>query len=202
MQVAKRQRRAAPIAADGHVPTQMEGNLKKQRRGTRMMLAGAICALMAGPLALPSGAQSKSAAQEPGRMAVAAKKPLPPAKKLHRLAVQVNVNEPAAMNLALNNASNVAQYYEELGEPVKIEIVAYGPGLHMLREDTSPVKDRIKSISESNPNISFKACGNTQANMKKAEAKDIPLVSQAKVVKSGVVQLMELQEQGWSYIRP
>jgi intracellular sulfur oxidation DsrE/DsrF family protein len=181
----------------------MEGNLKKQRRGTRMMLAGAVCALLAGLLALPSGAQS--AAQEPGRTAVVAKKPLPPppqAKKLHRLAVQVNVNEPAAMNLALNNASNVAQYYEELGEAVKIEIVAYGPGLHMLREDTSPVKDRIKSISERNPNISFKACGNTQANMKKAEAKDIPLVSQAKVVKSGVVQLMELQEQGWSYIRP
>ena len=106
------------------------------------------------------------------------------------------------MNLALNNASNVAQYYKERGEAVKIEIVAYGPGLHMLREDTSPVKDRIKSISESTPNISFKACGNTQQNMQRVEAKDIPLVSQAKVVKSGVVQLMELQEQGWSYIRP
>ena len=106
------------------------------------------------------------------------------------------------MNLALNNASNVAQYYKDLGEKVEIEIVAYGPGLHMLREDTSPVKDRIKSISKSNPNISFKACGNTQPNMQKAEAKDIPLVPEAQTVKSGVVQLMELQEQGWSYIRP
>jgi intracellular sulfur oxidation DsrE/DsrF family protein len=178
--------------------------LNKQRRATRITLAGVICALVAGFLALSmsASAQQISAAKEPRRTAIVAKKPLLPAKKPHRLAVQVNVNEPAAMNLALNNASNVAQYYKELGEPVKIEIVAYGPGLHMLREDTSPVKDRIRSISESMPNISFKACGNTQQNMQKVEAKDIPLVSQAKVVKSGVVQLMELQEQGWSYIRP
>jgi intracellular sulfur oxidation DsrE/DsrF family protein len=183
--------------------------MKKQQRGTVTTLAGLICALAAGLLALSFSAQPISAAPEPGRTATAAKKPLAPAKKprapakeAHRLAVQVNVNEPAAMNLALNNASNVAQYYKELGEKVQIEIVAYGPGLHMLREDTSPVKDRIKSISESIPNIAFKACGNTRQNMQKTEAKDIPLLSQAEVVKSGVVRLMELQEQGWSYIRP
>jgi intracellular sulfur oxidation DsrE/DsrF family protein len=123
-------------------------------------------------------------------------------KKPHRLAVQVNANEPAAMNLALNNASNVAQYYKELGETVEIEIVAYGPGLHMLRHDTSPVKDRIASIRRSSPNISFKACGNTQQNMQKAEATEITLLPEAQSVKSGVVRLMELQEQGWSYIRP
>jgi hypothetical protein len=62
----------------------------------------------------------------------------------------------------------------------------------MLRDDTSPVKERIRSLSQSTPNISFKACGNTQQNMQKVEAKDIPLVSQAKVVQSGVVRLMEL----------
>jgi intracellular sulfur oxidation DsrE/DsrF family protein len=123
-------------------------------------------------------------------------------KGLHRLALQVNSNDPAAMNLALNNASNVAQHYQEIREPIQIEIVAYGPGLHMLRDDTSPVKPRLKSISESIPTISFKACGNTQQNMQKVEAKEIPLVAQATVVKSGVVRLMELQEQGWSYIRP
>jgi intracellular sulfur oxidation DsrE/DsrF family protein len=72
----------------------------------------------------------------------------------------------------------------------------------MLRDDTSPVKDRIKSMAESRPAITFKACGNTQETMSKAENKQIPLVSQATVVKSGVVRVMELQEQGWSYVRP
>ena len=123
-------------------------------------------------------------------------------RQRHRLAVQVNVNDPAVMNLALNNVSNAAQYYSEIGQKVEIEVVAFGPGLHMLRDDTSPVKARIKSMSETMPNVAFSACGNTRENMTRAEAKDIPLISQAKVVKAGVVRLVELQERGWSYLRP
>ena len=72
----------------------------------------------------------------------------------------------------------------------------------MLRDDTSPVKARIKAMALSTPSISFKACGNTQENMRKAEEKEIPLISEAKVVKSGVVRVMELQEQGWAYVKP
>ena len=106
------------------------------------------------------------------------------------------------MNLALNNATNVAQYYQDLGEKVNIDVVTFGPGLHMLRDDTSPVKARIASMAKSTPSISFKACANTQANMSKAEEKDIPLITEASLVKSGVVRVMELQEQGWTYVRP
>ena len=128
--------------------------------------------------------------------------PLASDKKSHRLVIQVNVNEPATMNLALNNATNVENHYRELGERVEIEIVTFGAGLHMLREDTSPVKDRIRAMAEKSPSISFKACANTQTNMNKAESKEIPLISQATVTKSGVVRVMELQEQGWAYLRP
>ena len=123
-------------------------------------------------------------------------------KKVHRLILQVNTNDPAMMNLALNNATNVTQYYKDLGAKVTVEIVTFGPGLHMLRDDTSPVKARIKAISESTPSISFGACGNTRENMSKVESKEIPLIAEAKVVKSGVVRVMELQEQGWSYVKP
>jgi intracellular sulfur oxidation DsrE/DsrF family protein len=122
--------------------------------------------------------------------------------KLHRLILQVNTNDPAMMNLALNNATNVAQYYKDLGEKVTIEVVTFGPGLHMLRDDTSPVKARIKAIKESTPAISFKACGNTQENMHKVENKEIPIIPEATIVKSGVVRVMELQEQGWAYVKP
>lgn len=106
------------------------------------------------------------------------------------------------MNLALNNALNVRQYYKELGETVKIEVITFGPGLHMLRDDTSPVKARIEEMALSAPEVSFKACGNTQEKMQKAENKDIPIVPQAQVVKSGVVRVMQLQEQGWTYVKP
>jgi len=122
--------------------------------------------------------------------------------KEHRLILQVNTNDAAAMNLALNNAMNVTQYYKGLGEKVKIEVVTFGPGLHMLREDTSPVKARIETMALSTPQVSFKACGNTRENMHKAENKDIPIIAQAQVVKSGVVHVMQLEEQGWTYVKP
>jgi len=120
----------------------------------------------------------------------------------HKVAIQVNQNDPAVMNLALNNAKNIIDYYKAKGETVAIEIVTYGPGLHMLRADTSPVKDRISPMALENPEVKFIACGNTQANQSKAEGKPITLISEAKVMPSGVVRLMELQKQGYAYIRP
>ncbi|RXT53256.1 hypothetical protein B6S44_17330 [Bosea sp. Tri-44] len=150
-----------------------------------------------------SVATSPSAAQGTKQSSVQAPKPPPaPERKPHRLILQVNTNEAAMMNLALNNAANVAQYYQDLGEKVEIEVVTFGPGLHMLRDDTSPVKARIKAMTASTPAISFKACGNTQGNMSKAENKEIALIPEASVVKSGVVRVIELQEKGWTYVRP
>ncbi len=123
-------------------------------------------------------------------------------QKEHRLILQVNTNDAAAMNLALNNAMNVTEYYKEAGEKVKIEVIAFGPGLHMLRDDTSPVKARIETMALSTPEVSFKACGNTQQNMRKAENKEIKLIPQAQVVPSGVVRVIQREEEGWSYVKP
>lgn len=120
----------------------------------------------------------------------------------HKVAIQVSQNDKAQMDLALNNAKNIISYFKGKGEPVAIEIVTYGPGLHMLRSDTSPVKDRITPMALENANLKFIACANTQANQSKAEGKQVPLISEATVMPSGVVRLMELQSQGYAYIRP
>jgi uncharacterized protein len=124
--------------------------------------------------------------------------------KTHRVAIQVNQNDPQVMNLALNNASNVIEYYRGKNEDVEVDIVTYGPGLRMLRADTSPVQDRLKRLKElAFPSkVQFSACNNTRQGMAKTEGKEIPVVPDVTVVPSGVVRLMELQEQGWSYIRP
>ncbi len=126
------------------------------------------------------------------------------AAKPHRIAVQVDQNDPALFNLLLNNVSNVTEHYNGKGEQVQIEVVAFGPGLNMLREDKSPVKDRIKHIAEGSfpSKVTFSACGNTKRAMEKAEGHPVPIIAQASVVPAGVVRLSELQEDGWSYIRP
>jgi intracellular sulfur oxidation DsrE/DsrF family protein len=124
--------------------------------------------------------------------------------KAHHIAIQVDQNDPAVMNLALNNATNIMEQYKSRNEAVDVEIVTYGPGLHMLRADTSPVKDRIKHIADASfpAIIKFSACGNTRDGMEKREGKTIGLVPQADIVPSGAVRLVELQEAGWSYLRP
>ena len=196
------------MATDGSRTTELKPSNDYERYV--MMRIGNIARVAAAALSLYVMAPSSALAQQK-KQTTAVKKPAMPAqvskrtasaKQAHRLILQVNTNEPAMMNFALNNATNVAQYYKDLGEDVWIDIVTFGPGLHMLRDDTSPVKARIKAISESNPSISFAACGNTRENMSRVESKEIPLISEAKVVKSGVVRVMELQEEGWTYVKP
>ena len=124
--------------------------------------------------------------------------------KPHRLLIQVDQNDPAVMNLALNNATNVLEYYRAKNEQVDLDIVTYGPGLNMLRADTSPVQERIKHFKDlAFPGkIQFSACNVTKQGMEKREGHAIPILAEAIVVPSGVVHLMELQEEGWSYVRP
>jgi uncharacterized protein len=124
--------------------------------------------------------------------------------KAHRVAFHVDQNDADVMNQTLNNATNVIEYYRGKNEDVDVDIVTYGPGLNMLRADTSPVQDRIKRLKDMvfPGKIQFSACNVTKAAMEKREGRAISVVPEASMVPSGVVHLIELQEQGWSYVRP
>jgi intracellular sulfur oxidation DsrE/DsrF family protein len=125
-------------------------------------------------------------------------------RKVHRLVIQVDQNDPAVMNLALNNAANVIDYYRAKRQEVFLDVVTFGPGLNMLRTDSSPVADRIKRLKDHAflGKIQFSACNNTKQGMEKKEGHPISLVSEAVLVPSGAVRVTELQQQGWSYLRP
>jgi len=124
--------------------------------------------------------------------------------KPHRVVIQVDQNDSDVMNLALNNVGNLLDYYRDKNEDIDLEIVAYGPGLHMLRDDTSPVKERIKELlAVSFPSkVVFSACNNTKQSMEKREGHPIAIVPQATMVPAGVARILELQEQGYSYVKP
>lgn len=128
--------------------------------------------------------------------------PVNAADKEHKVSFHIDENDAGRMNLVLNNAQNVNNYYSEKGEKVQIEIVAYGPGLEMLVADKSPVKARVSSMSMAMDYVQFSACSNTHKAMSKKAGKEIKLLEEAKMVPSGVIRLIELQESGWSYIRP
>jgi intracellular sulfur oxidation DsrE/DsrF family protein len=122
--------------------------------------------------------------------------------KTHKLALQISDNSVEKMNVVLNVAANTARYYSDKGEEVEIEIVAFNAGLHMLRADTSAVKDRIASFQKSMTNVAFKACKNTMDGMAKAEGKPVTLIADVDQVPSGVTHLIALSENGWTIVRP
>ena len=111
-----------------------------------------------------------------------------------RVVFQVSDADPVKWNLALNNARNVQA---DLGKNnVEIEIVAYGPGLSMLKRD-SKVADRLAQALDSG--VGLLACENTMRNTK--VDKELMYYG-IKYVEAGVTHLMKRQREGWAYIRP
>lgn len=112
-----------------------------------------------------------------------------------RIVLQVSDDDPKKWNLALNNARNAQQ---DLGgsKNVDVEIVAYGPGINMLKMEAvtaNRVSEAIKS------GISIVACENTMGAQKIEKSEMNPSIS---YVPAGVIQLMRRQQQGWAYVRP
>ena len=121
------------------------------------------------------------------------------AEQTHKLVIQVSTDDARTQTIALNNAVNLQKLYGM--DNVKIEIVAYGPGLGLLT--TNPKNKqaaRVKSLAMQN--ITFSACGNTMAAIEKKTGKKPELTEGVGIVPGGVARIMALQEEGYSYLRP
>ena len=123
-----------------------------------------------------------------------AAKPAAAEAKSHKVIFQVSDADPKKWNLALNNIKNVQ---DDLGKDrVQAELVAYGPGIGMLKLD-SEVGNRVAAAIASG--VSVVACENTMTNQKLSKG---DMLGKIGYVKAGVVELIEKQHQGYAYIRP
>ena len=152
-----------------------------QSQRTELTRRAALQLLFAAPLML-------GALFAPGALAQSA------AAAKNKLVIQVSDADPKKWALALNNAKNVQQ---DLGKSnVEIEIVAYGPGLAMLKLD-SEVGGRVtEAIGDG---VKLVACENTMTNQKISKDDMLPKID---YVKAGVTEIMLKQQQGYAYIRP
>ena len=114
--------------------------------------------------------------------------------KRHQLVIQVSDNDPAKWNLALNNAKNVQ---DDVGAAnVDIAIVAYGPGIGMLKLE-SPTAARVADAMKANVKVT--ACENTMRAQKLSKDDMLPAIS---YVPAGVTDIIKKQGEGWAYLRP
>lgn len=115
----------------------------------------------------------------------------------NKIVIQVSTDDARTQAIALNNAVNVQK---ALGmDNVAVEIVAYGPGLSLLT-DKSKHNQRVASLAMQD--ITFSACGNTMKKVEKKSGHMPVLIEGVAVVPAGVLRIMELQQQGYAYVRP
>jgi intracellular sulfur oxidation DsrE/DsrF family protein len=144
----------------------------------------AVTLLLTGSQAAPSKPQAKAASVA-----------------MHRLVLPINTDDPTTMRALISTSLNLPKYYQERNEAFTIEVVAYNAGVHMLRADTSPVKDLLRVLRSVNPNIRFVVCDATRLGMERQEGRPVTLIDNVDLVPSGPGRIIELQEAGWSYIR-
>jgi intracellular sulfur oxidation DsrE/DsrF family protein len=122
--------------------------------------------------------------------------------EVRNIVMHVNFADPERLNLVLNNVENILDHYTERNNTIAIRVVCHGPGLHMLRSDTSPVKERIQQMTGTPERLAFYACSNTVGRMSKAEGKAPELIEAVALVPAGLPEIIELQRQGWIYLKP
>lgn len=114
----------------------------------------------------------------------------------NRLLIQVSEDSVERLSAALNAAKFVQAQY---GAPnVEIEIVVFGPGVQTLKYYApKPIPERVKQ--EKYNGIRIVAC---DYSMRAAKMRPSDMLRDISYVPSGVVEIMEKQKLGWSYIRP
>ncbi len=146
------------------------------RIGLRILATLALAAFAAGSIGIPAAQAQQASAQR------------------NKVVIQVSDADPGKWNLALNNARNLQA---NLGAAnVDIEVVAYGPGIGMLKID-SPVGGRVDEATAAG--IKVVACEITMSGQKLVRG---DMLNGIGYVPAGVVELMSRQQQGWAYIRP
>jgi intracellular sulfur oxidation DsrE/DsrF family protein len=115
----------------------------------------------------------------------------------YKVVIQVSTSDPVTQRTALNNAANLRK---ALGmDNVKVEVVAYGPGLSLLTAK-SKYPDRVPSMAAEG--IRFSACHNTMEAIKRKTGHMPTLLKGVEVVPSGVARVVELEKKGYQYVRP
>lgn len=105
------------------------------------------------------------------------------------------------MREVLDEAEGLLKLYHDTHRPARVEIVANGAGIDLLRANVTPFRARIAAMQRRYPNLTFAACQNTIDRMREDQGIHTHLVPQAIIVDSGVAQIIRLQRQGWAYIQ-
>ncbi len=110
----------------------------------------------------------------------------------HRIVFQLTSSDTLTHKSLMKQLGNILT----LSPTSQIEVVCHGPGLNMLLEKSSIVSSKIDEYRAKG--VSFMAC---QFSMKERKVAKEELNVNTIIVPGGILEIIQKQKQGWSYIK-
>lgn len=115
-----------------------------------------------------------------------------------KMAIQLNSSDPITQKMALLNARNLKAVIGK--DNIDVELVIYGPGLSALKiENTNAA--RIKDLMD-RYGLKVSVCEGTLKSYAKRHGSAPDIIEGVSRVPTGAIRILELQEQGYAYMRP
>jgi intracellular sulfur oxidation DsrE/DsrF family protein len=108
-------------------------------------------------------------------------------------------NDAYKVASALDKAKHMLVSYREAGVPIKLEIVANGDGLSLLRSETSPFPERAAELAHNFDNVAILACANT-LKLLELQGIDTSLIPYVQKTRSALEKVVNRLQDGWLYI--
>ena len=115
----------------------------------------------------------------------------------HRIVLQLSDNESGKQGLVISVAYNLLKLYDP--DKVAIEVVAFGPGIDLLRPDNTNRKLVESLVAQG---VKFDVCLNTVDTIERETGKRPEIIPVAIPVQVGVGQILSLTENGYTLVRP
>src|SRR5262249_28060688 len=115
----------------------------------------------------------------------------------HKVVLQLPDSDARKQALVLSVANNLLKAYDP--DKVAIEVVAFGPGIDLLRSESDHRKQVESLIAQG---VRFDVCLNTVDTLERETGKRPDIMSSATPVQVGVGQILYLTENGYTLVRP
>ena len=118
-----------------------------------------------------------------------------------KVLVHLTSADPESALNTLDNLQKLLNDYRQKQQPVTVEVVANGEGVKLLSPGSPAIAERIARLSEEHDNLTIAACKNTIDQIRISTGRPFKLLPQVQLIESGVVQVIQRQRDGWTYIR-
>ena len=115
----------------------------------------------------------------------------------HKIVLQLSDNDPKKQSLVISVAYNLLKAYDP--DKVAIEVVAFGPGIDVLRSE-NPSRKQVESLIAQG--VRFDVCLNTVDTIERETGRRPDIMPGATPVQVGVGQILLLTENGYTLVRP